>query len=109
VTAPGYMRFPHIAGDLVVFVSADDVWLAPVSGGRAWRFTADQAQATTPRLSADGAQLAWMSSKDGGPEVYHANLADGSSTRLTYWGDAGGRVCGWTPAGEVLAVRLAPT
>ena len=107
MTAPGYMRFPHIADDLVVFVSADDVWLAPVSGGRAWRFTADQAQVMTPRLSADGAQLAWISSKDGSPEVYHASLADGSSTRLTYWGEAGGRVCGWTPAGEVLAVSSA--
>jgi tricorn protease len=104
VIAPGYLRFPHINGDLVTFVAADDVWLGPVGGGRAWRFTADEATAMTPRFSADGARLAWISSKDGGPEVYQASLADGVSTRLTYWGTDWARVCGWTPAGEVLAV-----
>jgi tricorn protease len=104
VVAPGYLRFPHVSRDLVTFVAADDVWLAPLGGGRAWRFTADEASAMTPRFSADGTQLAWVSSKDGGPEVYQAGLADGVSTRLTYWGTDWARVCGWTPAGEVLAV-----
>jgi tricorn protease len=107
VVAPGYLRFPHIGGDLVAFVAADDVWLAPVGGGRAWRFTADEASAMTPRFSAHGTQLAWVCSKDGSAEVYQASLADGVSTRLTYWGTAWARVCGWTPAGEVLAVSTA--
>src|ERR1700746_3892873 len=104
VTSPGYLRFPHIANDLVVFVAADDVWLAPLAGGRAWRFTADEAQAATPRLTRDGTTVAWASAKDGGPEIYVASLADGASTRLTYWGTSWARVSGWTPAGEVLAV-----
>ena len=104
MTAPGYLRFPHISGDLVTFVAADDVWLAPAAGGRAWRFTADEAAAQNPRFSADGSRLAWVSSKDGGPEVYEAGVADGVATRLTYWGTQWARVCGWTPAGEVLAV-----
>lgn len=83
MVAPGYLRFPHIGGDHVAFVAADDVWLAPVGGGRAWRFTADEASALTPRFSADGTQLAWVCSKDGSAEVYQASLADGLSTRLT--------------------------
>jgi tricorn protease len=107
VTAPGYYRFPHIAADLVAFVAADDVWLAPVSGGRAWRFTADQQPCATPRFTADGTRLAWMSSKDGGQEIYQASVADGAGTRLTYWAAVRARVCGWTPAGEVLAVSSA--
>jgi tricorn protease len=107
VVAPGYLRFPHINGDLVTFVSADDVWLAPADGGRAWRFTADQAPAVTPRFSADGARLAWASRKDGDPEVYEASLSDAVSTRLTYWGGPWARVCGWTAGGEVLAVSNA--
>jgi hypothetical protein len=45
VASPGYLRFPHIADDIVVFVAADGVWLAPLSGGRAWPFTTDEAQA----------------------------------------------------------------
>jgi tricorn protease len=91
----------------VVFVAADDVWLAPLAGGRAWRFTADEAQASTPRLTPDGTQVAWVSAKDGSAEIYVASLADGTSTRLTYWGTSWARVSGWTPAGEVLAVSAA--
>jgi tricorn protease len=107
VASPGYLRFPHVTNDLVVFVAADDVWLAPVSGGRAWRFTTDEAQAVTPRLTPDGTDVAWVSAKDGSPEIYAASLADGTGTRLTYWGTSWARVCGWTPAGEVLAVSAA--
>jgi tricorn protease len=91
----------------VVFVAADDVWLAPAAGGRAWRFTTDEAGASTPRLAPDAAQVAWVSAKDGGAEVYTAGLDDGASTRLTYWGTSWARVSGWTPAGEVLAVTAA--
>jgi tricorn protease len=107
MTSRGYLRFPHIAGDLVAFVAADDVWLAPASGGRAWRFTADAALAATPRLSADGSLLAWVTSKHGSAELYAAGVADGVGTRLTYWAAPAARVCGWTPAGEVLAVSAA--
>src|SRR3984885_14603559 len=99
VTSAGYLRFPHIHSDLVTFVAADDVWLAPVSGGRAWRFTADQANLTTPRFSADGTYLAWTSSADGGPEVYLATVAGGEASRLTYWGASAARVSGWNGAG----------
>ncbi len=107
VASPGYLRFPHVTNDLVVFVAADDVWLAPVAGGRAWRFTTDEAPAATPRLTPDGTHVAWVSAKDGSPEIYVAGLADGTSTRLTYWGTSWARVSGWTPAGEVLAVSPA--
>src|SRR5262249_12247314 len=107
VTSPGYLRYPHIANDLVGFVAADDVWLAPPTGGRAWRFTADEAQAATPRLTPDGTHVAWVGARDGGPEIYVASLADGTSTRLTYWGTSWARVSGWTPAEEVLAVSEA--
>jgi tricorn protease len=107
VASPGYLRFPHVTNDLVGFVAADDVWLAPVAGGRAWRFTTDEAEAATPRLAPDGTHVAWVSTKDGGAEIYVAGLADGTSARLTYWGTSWARVSGWTPAGEVLAVSVA--
>jgi tricorn protease len=107
VTSPGYLQYPHINGDLVVFVAADDVWLAPVTGGRAWRFTADQAKVTTPRFAADGAHVAWASDRDGGTDVYLGSVSDGASTRLSHWGAAWVRVAGWTDSGEVLAVSSA--
>jgi tricorn protease len=107
VTSAGYLRFPHIQSDLVTFVAADDVWLAPAAGGRAWRFTADQAAARWPRLSPGGGHLAYVSSKDGGPEVYVASADDGGTQRLSHWGAPMAKVCGWTGAGEVLAISPA--
>jgi tricorn protease len=107
VTSAGYLRFPHIQADLVTFVAADDIWLAPAAGGRAWRFTADQAAACWPRLSPGGGHLAFVSSKDGGPEVYVASVDDGGTQRLSHWGAPTARVCGWTGDGEVLAISPA--
>ncbi len=107
MTSPGYLQYPHITGELLVFVAADDVWLAPVAGGRAWRFTADQAQVSTPRLAADGSHVAWVSSRDGGADIYVAGVADGVSTRLSYWAASWAVVCDWTAAGEVLAASTA--
>jgi tricorn protease len=105
VAAPGYLRFPHIHGDLLAFVAEDDVWLAPADGGRAWRLTADGGQASHPRFAPDGAAIAWTSWRDGGiPEVYTADTDGGAAARRTYWGDLRTRVTGWTDHGEVLAV-----
>ncbi len=83
------------------------MWLAPLAGGRACRFTTDGAAASTPRFSVDGSHLAWTSERDGSQEVYVGSLADGTAGRLTYWGASMARVCGWTDGGEVLAVSPA--
>jgi tricorn protease len=104
VTSAGYLRFPHIHGDLLTFAAEDDVWLAPASGGRAWRVSADRVQVSHPRLARDGTQVAWTSWRDGLPEVYLAGVDGEAGRRVTYWGDGDTRVCGWTPDGEILAL-----
>ena len=83
------------------------MWLAPLSGGRAWRFTGDGAARSWPRFPADGSHLGWTSARDGGPEIYVAAIADGRTERLTYWGAPLAKVCGWTDRGDVLAVSPA--
>ncbi|MFI9011947.1 PDZ domain-containing protein [Actinosynnema sp. NPDC053489] len=100
----GYLRFPHLHGDLVTFVAEDDVWLAPLDGGRAWRVTADQSPASFPRFDPTGTLLAWTSRRDGAPEVHLAPVEGGEATRLTYWGDYTTGVRGWTAGGDVVAV-----
>lgn len=107
MSSSGYLRFPHLHDDLLAFVADDDVWLAPVSGGRAWRVSADRAPVSHPRLSRDGASLAWTSRRDGEPEVLVAGVDGGRCQRLTYWSDGATRVVGWTPGGDVLAVTAA--
>lgn len=99
-----YLRFPHVHGDLVTFVAEDDVWLAPLDGGRAWRVSADQVPVSHPRFSPDGRHLAWTSYRDGAPEVHVAATDGGPSRRLTHWGDEYTGVRGWADAEAVLAV-----
>ncbi|MGQ4358305.1 S41 family peptidase [Streptomyces sp. SAS_272] len=103
-TPAAYLRFPHLHGELAAFVAEDDVWLAPLDGGRAWRVSSDNTPVSSPRISPDGATVAWTSTRDGAPEVHIAPVDGGPSTRLTYWGNAQTRVRGWTPDGRVLAV-----
>ncbi|MFE0672313.1 S41 family peptidase [Streptomyces sp. NPDC058867] len=96
-----YLRFPHVHGESVAFTAEDDVWLAPLDGGRAWRVSADNMPVTLPRISPDGTTVAWTSTREGAPEVHTAPVDGGPATRLTYWG-ARTRVRGWTPDGHVL-------
>ncbi len=103
----GYLRYPHIRGDLLTFVAGDDVRLAPAAGGRAWRLSADDVPVSYPRLARDGSKIAWTSWREGSPEVYCAEVDGSTAARLTYWGDPQTRVTGWTTAGEVLAITAA--
>ncbi|HLS44811.1 MAG TPA: PDZ domain-containing protein [Ornithinicoccus sp.] len=104
---PAYLRYPHLHGDLVTFVAADDVWLAPVSGGRAWRLTVDSAPARHPRFSPDGSHIAYVSHRDGHPEVFVVEVGTGTSRRLTWWGAQNTLVLGWTADGRVVAASHA--
>ena len=107
MTSSGYLSFPHVHGDLLAFVAEDDLWLAPASGGRGWRLSADHAVASRPRFSRDGTQVAWTGSRDDTSEIYLAATDGGISRRLTFWGEERTQVCGWTPADEVLAISAA--
>lgn len=102
-----YLRFPHVRGDLATFVADDDVWLAPLAGGRAWRLTADRAPVSSPRLSPDGSLVAWTSRSQGAPEVYVTPVDGGTARRLTHWGVTRTATRGWTPGDDVLAVSEA--
>ena len=104
MTSSGYLRYPHLNGDLLAFVAENDVWLAPTTGGQAWRLTSQNVKAGNPRFSPDGSKLAWTSSRDGVPEVYVADVDGTAATRLTYWGDEQTTVLGWTAGNEVIAI-----
>ncbi|MFS4095294.1 S41 family peptidase [Streptomyces sp. AF1A] len=92
---------------MVTFTAEDDVWLAPLDGGRAWRLSADNMPVNHPRISPDGTTVAWTSTRDGAPEVHIAPVAGGPAKRLTHWGSRKTQVRGWTPDGEVLAISAA--
>ncbi|MDO0933847.1 S41 family peptidase [Streptomyces sp. DG2A-72] len=100
-----YLRLPHLSGDLLCFVTEDDLWLAPLDGpGRAWRLTVDRTKAGHPRFSPDGRHIAYTSWRSLVPEIHVVPVDGGAGRQLTYWGSADTRVCGWTPDGDILAV-----
>ena len=95
----GYYRFPTIHDDTIVFVSEDDLWTVPLSGGLARRLTANPGRATHPYLSPDGSLLAYTGREEGTPEVYVMPAEGGPARRLTYLG-ADTWVAGWHPDGQ---------
>ncbi|SDM06616.1 S41 family peptidase [Arthrobacter sp. ok362] len=102
MTPSSYFRFPHVHGDLVTFVAEDDVWIAPVGGGRAWRVSSLQLPARNPRFTPDGKRLVWTVVQGTAPEVVTANVDGGGYRQLSYFGHSSTRVKGFTPNGDVL-------
>ncbi|MFI5994605.1 S41 family peptidase [Streptomyces sp. NPDC051362] len=101
----GYLRFPHLSGDRLCFVTEDDLWVAPLDGrGRAWRLTVDRTKVGHPRFSPDGRTIAYTSWRSLVPEIHLAPVDGGPGRRLTYWGSPDTQVCGWSPDGDILAV-----
>jgi tricorn protease len=100
--APGYLRFPHLSGDLLCFVAEDDLWLTRLDGSdRAWRLTVDRTKVTTPRFSPDGRHIAYTSWRSIVPEIHLAPVDGGRpARRLTHWGSPDTAVRGWTPPDE---------
>src|SRR5579863_9125623 len=95
----GYIRFPHIHQDRIVFVSEDDLWLISSEGGRAERLTAAVNEINHPRFSPDGQLLAFVGEDEGPTEVYVMPALGGPAQRLTYQAN-NCRVLGWSPDGE---------
>ena len=102
MTSSSYFRFPHLHGDLVTFVAEDDVWIAPLGGGRAWRVSSLQLPARSPRFTPDGKRLVWTVVQGTSPEVVTAEVDGGGYRQLSYFGHSSTRVKGFTPAGDVV-------
>ena len=102
MTQNSYLRYPHIHGDLITFTADDDVWLAPSAGGRAWRLTSDHVPVRSPRISPDGAHIAYVSFRDGHPELMLAEVASGSLRRLSWLGGSTMTMLGWADARHIL-------
>ena len=102
-----YLRYPHLVGDRLVFIADDDVWLAPATGGRAIRLTADRCPASRPRLSPDGGTVTWISRRAGMPEAFAMPVAGGEIRQLSYFGDERTGSIGFDPAGRLVVFTAA--
>lgn len=99
----GYYRHPTIHDTTVVFVSENDLWTIPVSGGAARRITANPGTITFPVFSPDGSQIAFTSRDEGHSEAWVMDADGGEPSRLTFMG-ASTQVVGWSRDGKRVIV-----
>jgi dipeptidyl aminopeptidase/acylaminoacyl peptidase len=79
----------------------NDLWLMPVAGGEPRRLTSHPKADSRGRFSPDGGRIAFVSSRDGTPQLYLIELAGGEPRRLTSLpGGAGGVT--WVDANTLL-------
>ncbi|HEX9131483.1 MAG TPA: PDZ domain-containing protein [Ktedonobacteraceae bacterium] len=101
MSSQGYVRFPGIYQDRIIFVSEDDLWLVSSEGGRAERLTAGVGEVSYPHFSPDGELLAFVGREEGPSEVYVMPSPGGVAQRLTFQ-SASCRIAGWSPTGDTI-------
>jgi tricorn protease len=92
----GYVRFPTIHDDQIVFVAEDDLWSISSKGGRAERLTTGVGRAGYPVFSCDGQSLAFVGHEEGPGEIYVMPSLGGPAQRLTYQADPHCRPLCWS-------------
>jgi tricorn protease len=105
----GYYRFPSIAGDRIVYVCEDDLWSVGIQGGDAVRLTVSFGTCSFPRLSPDGAWIAFASTDEGNPELYVMPSRGGEPRRLTFLGAPMVSTIGWSGDGTEILFVANPT
>lgn len=108
------LRYPSIYRDFVVFVHGGDLWRAPSKGGQAVRLTSHEGVELTPKISPDGAWVAFSAEYSGSRQVYVMPVTGGQPKQLTFYNDVGTMpprggfdywIQGWHPDGKIL-VRM---
>ena len=96
--AAGMLRFPDVSATHVVFSYANDLWLAPRTGGMAAPLAGPPGVETFPRFSPDGKSIAFVGNYEGNTDLYVIPTAGGVAQRITYNPEAE-TLCDWTPDG----------
>ena len=68
----------------IAFVSGGDIWTAPAAGGEARLLVSHPANESRPLYSPDGRNLAFVSDRTGGGDIYIVTLTTGALRQLTF-------------------------
>ncbi|HSD45782.1 MAG TPA: hypothetical protein VLB87_04135, partial [Pyrinomonadaceae bacterium] len=95
------LRTPTVSATQIGFAYANNIWVAPRSGGSARRLTSFQGQTANPHFSPDGRWIAFSGEYAGNFDVYVVSAEGGEPKRLT-WHPGADLVQGWTPDGRTI-------
>ena len=70
-------------GQKIVFDLLGDLYMIPISGGKATRITKGMAFDTNPRFSPDGKSLVYTSDSSGGNNIWIRDIETNDSTQIT--------------------------
>jgi tricorn protease len=93
------LRTPTVSATQIGFAYANNIWVAPRSGGSARRLTSFQGQTANPHFSPDGRWIAFSGEYAGNFDVYVVSADGGEPKRLT-WHPGADMTEGWTPDGK---------
>jgi len=93
------LRQPTLSATQVAFAYANDVWVAPRTGGDARRLTSFQGDETDPQFSPDGRLVAFTAEYGGNTDVWVLPVEGGEPKRLT-WHPGADVARGWTSDGK---------
>ena len=95
------LRSPSVSAKHIAFAYAQNIWVVDRAGGAARRLTSFQGETQNPKLSPDGALVAFSAEYGGNTDVYVVAVEGGTPRRLT-WNSAPDAVQGWTPDGKAV-------
>ncbi|MGH9702202.1 MAG: TolB family protein, partial [Candidatus Acidiferrales bacterium] len=87
--------------DLEANRNASNIWVVPVEGGSSRQVTRS-GHDTRPRWSPDGTKIAFLSSRDGTPQVFTILLAGGEASKITNLSTGADNEL-WSPDGKRIA------
>ncbi len=93
------LRQPSASARHVAFAYANNIWVVGRDGGAARRLTSFQGSTLNPKLSPDGAWVAFSGTYGGNTDVYVVAVDGGEPRRLT-WHPGADVTQGWTPDGR---------
>jgi tricorn protease len=98
--SPSMLRYPDISATQIVFLYANDLWIAPRDGGMAAPLASPPGAETFPRFSPDGKKIAFIGNYEGNRDIYTIGTGGGIPQRITHH-PAGEALCDWTPDGRI--------
>jgi len=91
-------------GSRLAFSWRGDIWVVPTKGGNARQLTQHTAKDSSPVFSPDGSEIAFVSNRNPGNQVYIMSSKGGQPRQLTHHTE-GYQLEQWCPSGDELLVK----